>query len=539
MFELTRKKRYLFSILSGLLMIVSFPYTGSVTPLVFVSWIPLLFIESNISEKKYRSSKVFIHGLITFVLYNVGTTWWIWNADEGGAIFAFLLNGLIMAFVFYLFHKLKKGFTGNVGYLLLPFFWIAFEYLHYNWELSYPWLNVGNVFSITSSCVQWYSITGVLGGTFWVLSLNILLFFFIKNKYVKGVEFKLQKQLVIQIFSLLLLPLFYSFVIYFSYSEKNNPIEVVAIQPNIDPYNEKFADGVDNQKNQLIKICDLADKCITSKTKFVLAPETSIWENFYEEDIKIQPFYNFLINRKSKWKGAELYIGASSLRFFEIKNSSASRKIEGGPGFYESYNSSLLIDNQNQSKIIHKSKLVLGVEKVPFISYIPWLEDLVIDLDGASGSLGIEKEPRVLNSNKVTFAPSICYESIYGDFISNQVKKGAEAIFIITNDGWWGDTPGYRQHASFARLRAIENRRSIARSANTGISCFINQRGDVLDQTKWWVSTSIKGKLNLNNELTFYSKHGDWLGKLFLYISFALIFYEFIKRITSVFSKAD
>ncbi len=519
-------------------MSVSFPFTGSLTPLVFVSWIPLLFIENNITVKKYRSSKVFIHALITFVLYNIGTTWWIWNADEGGAIFAFLLNGLIMAFVFYLFHKLKKRFSFKMGCFLLPLFWIGFEYLHYNWELSYPWLNIGNVFSIIPSFVQWYSFTGVLGGTLWVLSINILLFFFIQNKYVKGIEWKLQKRLGFQIASLLFLPLFFSLAIYFSYSEKINHIEVVAIQPNIDPYNEKFADEVGNQKNQLVKICDLADKYITNKTKFVLAPETSIWENFFEEDIKIQPFYNFLLDRKSKWKGAELYIGASSLRFFKNKNSSASRKMEGGNGYYESYNSSLLLDNEDQSKIIHKSKLVLGVEKVPFISYIPWLEELVIDLDGASGSLGIEKEPRVLTSNNLTFAPCICYESIYGDFISQQVKKGAEAIFIITNDGWWGDTPGYRQHASFARLRAIENRRSIVRSANTGTSCFINQRGDVSNQTKWWVSTAIRGELNLNTEKTFYSKHGDWLGKLFLYISFSLLFYELIKRITSVFSKA-
>ena len=517
-------------------MTVSFPFTGSITPLVFVSWIPLLFIENNVTLKKYRSSKVFIHALIVFVLYNIGTTWWIWYADEGGAIFAFSLNGLIMAFVFFLFHLLKKRFAGKTGYFFLPIFWIAFEYLHYNWELSYPWLNLGNVFSITPSFVQWYSYIGVLGGTLWILSINILIFFLLQNKYLKGVEFKLQKRSIILVSGLFFLPIIFSLATYYSYTEKVNPVEIVAIQPNIDPYNEKFSDDAGNQKNLLDKICDLADKSISNNTKFVLAPETSIWEEFNESNIENYPFYSFLFERKSNWKDAELFIGASTFLLFENKNSSASMKDEGGPGFYERYNSSLLLNNKNQSKIIHKSKLVLGVEKVPFISYIPWLEDLVINLDGASGTLGIEKEPRVLTSNNLTFAPSICYESIYGDFISQQVSKGAEVIFIITNDGWWGDTPGYRQHASFASLRAIENRRSVARSANTGISCFVNQRGDVLDQTKWWVSSAIRGELNTNKEMTFYTKHGDWLGKLFLYLSFSLIFYEFIKRISAVFS---
>lgn len=537
MIELTRKKRYLLSLLSAFLMIVSFPYTGSVTPLVFISWIPLLLIENNVSVKKYRSSKVFIHALIVFILYNLGTTWWIWNADEGGAVMAFILNGLIMALVFYLFHILKKRFATKWGYALLPIFWIGFEYLHYNWELSYPWLNLGNVFSIFPIVVQWYSYTGVLGGTLWILLVNISIFFLLKNESGKSTNLKFRKQLVWIISTLIILPISLSCYSYLSYKEKKDPVEIVAVQPNIDPY-EKFNSEGNSQKNQLDRIYSLADKMVTKKTKFVIAPETSIWEGFFEEDLKIQPFFHYTVQRRNNWGPVDLLIGASTFRFFKTKKSGASRKIEGGPGFYESYNSSLLVNKDDQALIIHKSKLVLGVEKVPFVSYIPWLERLVIDKGGASGTLGIENEPKVMLSNNTIFAPTICYESIYGDFVSNQVKKGAELIFIITNDGWWGDTPGYRQHCSFARLRAIENRRSIARSANTAISCFINQRGDVFKETKWWTKRVIRAELNKNSERTFYSLHGDWMGKLFLYIAYSLIFYEFLKRITSTFSKS-
>ena len=107
MFHLNRSQRCLFSILSGILMVVSFPFTGSATPIVFVSWIPLLFVEQHISDKRYRSGKVFIHAYLTFFIYNIGTTWWVWNASGGGATMAIILNALFMALTVQLFHFSK------------------------------------------------------------------------------------------------------------------------------------------------------------------------------------------------------------------------------------------------------------------------------------------------------------------------------------------------------------------------------------------------------------------------------------------------
>ena len=103
----------------------------------------------------------------------------------------------------------------------------------------------------------------------------------------------------------------------------------------------------------------------------------------------------------------------------------------------------------------------------------------------------------------------ICYESIWGDWIAGSVKQGAQFIAIITNDGWWGNTSGKDQHLLYAKLRSIETRRYVVRSANTGISGFINQRGDVVQQSKWWTRTALKADINLNDHITFYVKHGD------------------------------
>ena len=144
------------------------------------------------------------------------------------------------------------------------------------------------------------------------------------------------------------------------------------------------------------------------------------------------------------------------------------------------------------------------------------LESFAIDLGGTIGSLGIDTEPKVYNSLKdsVKIAAIICYESVYGEFVTEFVKKGANIIFVITNDAWWGNTPGHKQHLSFSVLRAIETRRSIARSANTGISAFINQRGDVLQETKYSVGDVIKHELYLNSKKTVYVDYGDYIGRI-------------------------
>ena len=115
-------------------------------------------------------------------------------------------------------------------------------------------------------------------------------------------------------------------------------------------------------------------------------------------------------------------------------------------------------------------------------------------------------------SRDYTIGVAICYESVYGEFLTGYVKNGANLMAVITNDGWWRNTPGYRQHVSYASLRAIETRRSIVHCANTGISALINQKGVRTIQTPWWVQTAISGTVNLNEKLTPYVKYGDYTG---------------------------
>jgi apolipoprotein N-acyltransferase len=123
----------------------------------------------------------------------------------------------------------------------------------------------------------------------------------------------------------------------------------------------------------------------------------------------------------------------------------------------------------------------------------------------------------------VGVATVICYESVFGEYLADFVRSGANLIFIITNDGWWRDSPGYVQHLNYAKLRAIETRCPIARCANTGISCFINEKGELYNETRWWEPATISARLQPNNEKTFYVRFGDVLSKLALVLAFGSV----------------
>lgn len=521
----SKKHRYLLTLLSGVLLTIAFPYSGSLTPIIFIAWVPLLFIENSILDANYRSGKVFIHAYLTFFLFNVGTTWWVWNASPGGASLAIILNSLFMTTTFYCYHLTKKHVGKKEGYISLFIYWIALEYFHHNWELSWTWLSMGNYFSIVPSWVQWYEYTGIFGGTLWIILINLMVFRILQNVLLKKETWRIQTPLIWMTALFLVLPLSFSVYRYFTYTEKSNPIEVVVLQPNIDPYFEKFV--ASEFQSQMNKLVELANEKVTQNTDLVIAPETAISASFFEKDLYNLPFFHFLVSEKAKLYNVPWYIGASTMRMFDKKNSRASFPVNHG--FIEHYNTSLLINEENEVSFVHKSKLVPGVEILPFSDLFPFIEDWAIDAGGTSSSLGVESEPKVLRTDKICFAPVVCYESVYGEWVSRQCKSGAQLICVATNDGWWGDTPGYKQHMSFSSLRAIENRRCVVRSANTGTSCFINQRGDISQATKWWTPDVIRGQINLNDDQTVYTQYGNVLGRSFGFVSVLLLLYTIVK----------
>ena len=499
------------SLLSGALLTVSFPFAGSITPLIFVAWIPLFIVALRLKDKFLGWLRFFGYAYLTLLLFNIGTTWWIWNSTAGGALMAFICNSLLMAGGLTIGFGLFKRLNSGLFLIALGCTWISFEFVHFNWELSWPWLTMGNYFSIHPSWVQWYEYTGTLGGSFWVIAANILGALLLLNR--KSVAY------AVALVSILVSPIILSFLLNRTIERCKSPTQsIVILQPNIDPYTEKF--NIDPAQ-QVESMLGLVSPYLHNT--LAIGPETALQEAFIEKDFHQTRSYKLLDESLSS-TNSSLLIGASTFQLFDQKHSSASKSLPNG-SFYESYNTALYMGDKKQ-QFIHKSKLVLGVEKIPFSRWLPFLEQLSIDNGGTSGSLGVESEPKVFNNEDQAYAPIICYESIYGAFVAEQCNKGAQLLCIITNDGWWGNTPGHRQHNQFAALRAIETRKYVVRSGNTGISSVWNSSGECIKQLGYDTKGVLTAKVPLIKGKTFYVRFGDYLGWVSVVVIAALFGYK-------------
>lgn len=517
---------YLLSVLSGLLLAFAWFPHGFI-PLLFIAFLPLLLIEHTVFQNpdKYKSRTVYFTSFIAFFIWNLFTTWWLKNASWGGAVIAIGLNTVFMSFVFLFFHKVKKRIGEKWGYLTFISIWIAFEFLYHNDQISWPWLTLGNAFADSVDVIQWYEYTGIFGGSLWVLSVNCLLF----STYIK-----LNKKKIISLVALICIPIIISLVIYIPFNvRKIAPYQnqVVIVQPHIDPYNEKFSGTYEEQLQKMLK---LAAQKTDSTTEYVVLPETALIEDIWEDELEQTSSVITIKKFLSNFPKLKIIIGASTAKAYKPgeKISSTARKFYNAEAYYDAYNTAFQFDNTGKIQKYHKSKLVPGVEQMPLQFIFKYLDKFALEMGGTSGSLGVQTNRAVFASsdNKFKFAPVICYESVYGEYVSDYVKNGANVIAVITNDGWWGNTPGYIQHLKLSRLRAIENRRYLVRSANTGISCFINFHGEVFQATNYWVPAVISGNIELNNELTFYTKFGDYIGRIAMYTAFLLIIYSWLIR---------
>ncbi len=539
-------KYLLLSLLTGFMLAFSWPHTGNLEWLIFIGFLPLLYVEKKISDEglRFTSLKVFGMAYVAFFVFNVTTTWWIRLASPGGMVLAEVFNSLFMATVFWLFHLTRKHINDKVGYASLVFYWIGFEYLHINWELSWIWLTLGNVFANRIYWIQWYEYTGSLGGSLWVLSFNVLLFYtLLRIRQAEGIK-RLFILRLISLVCLIVLPLAVSFILFNTYREAIDPIEVVVVQPNIDPYKDKFQ-GM-HEYDQIDRLIRLSEEKITENTELVFGPETAFPLGYWEHELDYIYGTEKVRELISRHPEIKYVVGLSTIKLYVKgeETSPTARYLNDGSGnMYDFYNTVMQVDSSPDLQIYRKSQLVLGVEKMPFTAKFKLLDKLSIKLGGASGSLGTEKEPLVFRSKsrdgrEINVIPAICYESIFSEYLTEFVKKGGNILGVVTNDGWWGNTPGFAQHLAYSRLRAIELRRSVARSANTGISALINQKGEFLQKSAWWTEDALRGELNLNNDITFYAEHGDYIGRIAAFFA-VLIVVWFMVRFLRRNSKLD
>ncbi|MBA5629702.1 apolipoprotein N-acyltransferase [Moheibacter lacus] len=538
----------LLAILSGLLLAFGWPSKGF--PLIlFVGFVPLLFIENKIAQQvdtKRKGLKLFGLSYLAFFIWNAIGIWWLHYAQELNSdgqwqnswtayLFPVFANSLLMSLVFQLYHWVKSKAGNFYGIPFFPVIWMSFEKFHLNWEMTWPWFNLGNGFANFPKWVQWYEFTGTFGGTLWILVGNLIIFYYLYG-FLNLKEKKFRNKLILFTVLWIGIPIGISYWIYNSYEEKGEEITAMVLQPELNPYTEKYNKSSFEIVNELIQ---MTHQNMQPKVDFVVAPETAfpgsgpgLNIDKLEADYLLQQFQSNFI----RYPEMTFVSGVELMRFYPYEKfaTKTASRFGNTDMLYDVTNSAIQLNQKDSIQYYHKSKLVVGVEHFPYMSILkPILGDLMMNFGGTVRTHLTQEQRTVFKNsfNNAVVAPIICYESIYGDFTTGYVRNGANILFIMTNDSWWGDSDGHRELLLFGNLRAIENRRDIVRSANSGISGFINQKGEITSSLAYEKQGALIGKAQLNNELTFYSKHGDYLARIALLIAGILIGYTVAMQI--------
>jgi apolipoprotein N-acyltransferase len=512
------------SIAGGLLS--GLAWTGWCSGLILLTaFVPFLIIENYLAEnpKRYTPNAFFIFILPGLVLFSIMVMGWMRVASLTGAICVIMGLSFLMAFMMWLAHVVRLRAGIIAGIISLVAFWLSYEYLSLNINIVSPWMNLGNGLAKDILFIQWYEYTGTSGGSLWILCSNIFLTAFLINSF-SGRRKKIPYLLVW--LAIVIIPSAISVRRYFTIKQTTDKgTEVVIIQPNTDPYTEKFNIPFENQ---LQSVLNQAMNEITDKTRFVITPETTIDDPANLDDLKNDKYILMIKSLLRNYPGVDFISGLVTYKLYPSSTdapTNSARRIDASGLYYDHFNSAVRIDTGNVFSYYHKSKLVPGIEMQFSNGPGRLIAKILPGLGGTKWGYGIQKDRTCLTHRSINLniAPVICYESVFGNFVAGYIKKGAEAIFIITNDGWWKNTSGYRQHLDYASLRAIETRRMVARSANTGVSCIIDIKGRRLSETGWWQKATLKGEIFPESRLTFYVKHGDYILKTSVLCSLVIL----------------
>ncbi len=581
----SKNGRWLFPVLTALFAVLSsvpFLVPGCGWMMLF-AFVPLLLMDREATSRGIRHFWLWHYS--AFLLWNAVTTFWVCNATIGGGIFACLANALQMSLVFGLYRWVKKRFCGAskgaaLPYIFLAAAWIAWEKWYLvSAQISWPWLVLGNAFARTLPLAQFYEYIGTLGGSLWVWASNLSLFGLLSALLsgrwggrpvfslpgftafgsvgdagkcfsakgggpfgsfdstcgaAGGFSAKMKAAVLAGAVLAVLGPAVWSLCLWGARAGAEEPgrtLSVIAFQPNIDPYN-KFSALTQQQQNAILE--DQMRHALSSSKDtavLLLAPETFTYD-IVPEDIGVSATYRRFVGFLKEHPEANLLFGSSTRTYLPAgpRPSQTARQMYDGR-WMETHNSAVLIDSTGRADIYHKSKLVVGVEMMPYPGFFRHIDEWLGGVMGRDiGQDSVSLLHFRVGETDVPIGCAICYESVYGEHCAEYVSAGAELLTVITNDAWWGDTPGYKQHLSYASLRAIETRRWIARSANTGISAIIDPRGRIVASTPWWEKASLPGTVGLSDCRTFFVRFGDIPGRLSIFVFFLLLAAAIVPR---------
>ena len=517
-------KRTLLYIITGLSLAASFPPINIYT-LYFMGIALLIYTVHNSENFK----QVFLRSYFAFLAFEMAAVSWISlsglreGADKfliaGGFITMVIHSALLtLPLVLYYYTRKRLGaYLKSATVFTLPFIWVTIEYLYALPEVSFPWVTAGNAFTTALHKIQFIEITGVYGISFWALNIGCLLFMIIEKASVSKdslpMFFKRKEVIYISIIIIVLffLPDIYSITTksYSKYNEDKSEgkLRISIVQPNVNPW-KKWGSKQNELVREYVELLRITDTA-SVKSDLIIFPETAT--PFYLLNDYYTDKYDLIKNTIDSIK-TPLLIGTPDLVYYNdsilAKPDSKINKTSGQK--YDSFNSAVLI-KPDEERVSHqkyaKNKLVIASERMPYQERIPFFRDIIRWSVGIS-SFQVGWDTTIFQlGDKAEFNTAICYETIYPEYFAAFAAKGSQFSVIITNDGWWGKLFGTHQHKQFAVLRAIENRRWIARCGNTGISCFIDSYGNIYDETEINQKAIISGDIGLSRSITFYTRN--------------------------------
>ena len=475
------------AIISGVLVGISYPPIPGLT--IWFGFVPLIHIWLNQNKKESARLTFF-----SAIIFNSIAFYWIGLNSGASFIPVFLsLTGAVLYLSFILsifgwtiswFEKKQK----DIGLVLIPLLWVVMEWLRSFGPLGFPWANLAITQTKFLPFIQMIDFTGSEGVGFWIMMLNVYIYYLIRNNYFFG------KKIII-LFVIIIIPWIYGTIrINLLNNQRWENIEIAALQPNINP-NEKWEPAY---RKTLFTIMDsLNNKAYNMKPKLVLWPEAAL--PVYMRISSVKKVYEDKVHETS----IPLIMGT-----VDFKRDSLERKVFNGSMYFG------LSDN----KMYHKLLLV------PFAEYIPLSDKFTFlkKLNFGQANFTHGTEFTVFKVDSISFSNMICYESSHPSVARGFIRNGARFLTIQANDAWLQNSSGVRQHFELARLRAVELRTGIIRSANTGISGIIDPTGIVKHKVKFYDQEVFQGKILLNKNLTFYARFGSVFSK----ICFVLIFIQ-------------
>lgn len=469
------------------------------TALGFIALVPLFFL-----SEKAQSQNIFAGGyyLLSFFLFHLLAGWWMYSSTIVGSFMAHFFNAFIMMLVFLAWDRLKQNVnTVGLKELILVALWLGFELLQQHWDLAWPWFSLGNLWAAQPEWVQWYSFTGVAGGSLWVLVVNVLVYHFVKALIQKQIIKWLTMMGITLVF--IFVPILISKQIRHT-NDHDRLLKVLIVQPNIHPQKEKFA-GL-SAKVQVQRAITIAKSNHFPKADLMVFPETMLVDAVDENNPELSVLLKMLRDSLIGEESTSLLSGAFSKRFNKWHSTDNEAVVYDSLPFVL-YNSAFFIQEKSL-QIYHKQKLVPLVEKQPFQQWMRPLQKYVEQSGGFFGRYGTYNQQQYFTSKDSTIIyPLICFESAFSTDFSASRNNKASLMVLITNDGWWSSSGGYVQHLAMARLRAIETGLWVARCANTGVSAVIDPSGNIIQSAAYGHEATLFAEIPLLKPDTFFVRY--------------------------------